>query len=305
MTHLFRLFQKVFTRTTNESDVNPRAFNGEDFVLTTKVFLALLEYNQIDFWKAVHIKPAWYVQLHPDDCRFNTVPSWEVGDITYTKAWNLLQNEKYYKKDLERYDGNPTYENIFYSKQQEYEGEKYWTVDHIAEGNEMPCEILYDLQVEYFNKMYNTTFTTDDWQNDETDGSIWDSSENDTGHYFCLMSYLINWIDRFAHECVDKNLIPKSEKTNVTFYNGIPYYDFENDLYTRNNCKNFSREEMSSIEVIGVNLEVCWEFFKMCEPCLVQFYPKEIYARVLAMFAAGNDLKFLQEAEDAFLQANL
>ena len=62
---------------------------------------------------------------------------------------------------------------------------------------------------------------------------------------------------------------------------------------------------MSSIEVIGVNLEVCWEFFKMCEPCLVQFYPKEIYARVLAMFAAGNDLKFLQEAEDAFLQANL
>lgn len=275
MTQLFKLFQKVFTRTTDESDINPRAYKGEDFVLTTKVFLALLEHNKIDFWKAVHIQPSWYVQLHADECRFGDEPVWEVGDITYTKAWSLLQNQKYYEEAVESYDGNPTYENIFYSKQLEYKGEKYWTVEYIAENNEIPYEILYNLQVEYFNKMFNTTFTIDDWTNDKTDGTIWDNREDDTGHYFCLMSYLINWIDRFAHEYIEKDLIPESEKTNVELYDGIPYYDWENDLYTRNSYKNFSHEEINCMKDIPENLQACWEFFKMCEPCLKQFYPKE------------------------------
>ena len=277
MTQLFKLFRQVFTRNTNESDINPRAYKGKDFILTTKVFLALLEYNKIDFWKAVHIQPSWYKQLHPDKCEYSDEPMWQVGDVIYTRGWSLLQNQKYYEEAVERYDGNPTYENIFYSKQKDYEGKKYWTVEHIAEGNEMRYEILCDLQVEYFNKMYSTSFTTDDWQNDKTDGTIWDSGENDTGHYFCLMSYLINWIDRFAHEYIENKLIPESEKTNVTFYDGIPYYDFENDLYIRNNCKNFSREKITCIEDIPENLQACWKFFKMCEPCLKQFYPKDIY----------------------------
>ena len=90
-----------------------------------------------------------------------------------------------------------------------------------------------------------------------------------------MMSYLINWIDRFAHEYIEKDLIPESEKTNVELYDGIPYYDWENDLYTRNSYKNFSHEEINCMKDIPENLQACWEFFKMCEPCLKQFYPKE------------------------------
>lgn len=309
---LFLLFKKVFTTDYRESAVNPRFSSGEDFLLITKVFLAILKFKNIDFWKAFAITPSWMYELHPDDV--DGEPSYEIGDINYRRANTILRNAKEYTKLVEEYDGNPIFDNIFYSYFKIDEdgefgpvGKKYWQIDHIAYGNEMPYHILAELSIFWQNKTYGTSFSIESWQNDLMD----DLGENDTSQYFCLMAYFQTWIDRFAHQFIftysanlefsessdacawrkshrgdipyhlltkncnidDESLIPEGEKSNVIFYDGVPYYDWENDLYLRNNCKTFDRKDFNSVKDIPSNLRVCWEFFKQCESCLSEFYP--------------------------------
>ena len=64
---LFNLFHKVFTIDYDEKKLNPRAFSGEQFILTTKVFLAILKAKNIDFWKESIGQSSWHYQLHPDE----------------------------------------------------------------------------------------------------------------------------------------------------------------------------------------------------------------------------------------------
>lgn len=338
---LYNLFHKVFTIDYDEKKLNPRVYSGEQFILTIKVFLAILKAKNIDFWKESIGQPSWHYQLHPDEGPSgakseNRESYYKVGDITRNMASSVARSQKDYTKEVMRYDGNPTFENIFYEKQEiDEEGKKYWNVEHIAEGNEMPIHISFDIICDYMNKVHGTSFTVDDYRN--CDGWLWDEfpdkDENDTCQYLALMCYFHEWIDRFAHKytfcysidsdvaeseeasnwqkeqqqipfhlltkhChIDETLVPTDEKTNVIIYNDVTSYDWERNLYLRNgaayndgkyyttdedgteawiDARIFHPSDFTTIDEIPPHLRVCWEFFKMCERFLREFYEEEV-----------------------------
>jgi hypothetical protein len=208
---LFKFFHNIFTTDFDEKKINPRAFSGEDFTLTISVFLVILEAKNIDFWKESILQPDWSYHLHPDDSyeKENRKPYYIPGEIGYQSASSVSRNYKYYMRTIMEYHGNPTFDNIFYEEElvNEENGEKFWSVDHIAGPRGCWLEQVIwmpDIELDYFNKLHGTSFTREDWHLCDVDEGLWadfsTKDENDTLKYLNLMAYIHTWIDRFAHK---------------------------------------------------------------------------------------------------------
>ena len=87
---LFNLFERIFTRSRKEEDINPQ-FEGKDFHLVVDVMLEIAKEKGIDFWADQSISPKWSVS--DEGKRFSRIPG------------SILRDIKDYKHLIQQYDG--------------------------------------------------------------------------------------------------------------------------------------------------------------------------------------------------------
>ena len=257
---LFNLFEKIFTRSSKEEDINP-LIDGKDFNLIVDVILEIAKGKGIDIWKDQNIVPLWSISQ---------------GEKVYNLPEIFQDDIKDYNQLIYEYDGNLTKENIF----------EYNPLTNSIRNN-FDYHLVHSSSINDYsyvcwcNKVYNTKYTFDEYFNrPEGVFSLWKTQKKITKDYFCLTLYFIEIIDKWAHMFCSENT------EVVSFKEDIPKYIWEKRLWYRvlnynprnkeDTCNGtiYFRGDFTE-KTIPKELEICWKFFQEIESILEKFYKFE------------------------------
>lgn len=271
---LFNLFENIFTRTSEEKEMNPQ-LEGKDFHLVVDVMLEIAKSKGIDIWADQSIKPKWSVS--DEGKRFNRNPGAILRDI---KDYNHL---------FQQYDGNPVKENICV-----YKPEKNLLSHSFDDYSPSISDYSY---VRWCNKVFNTDYSFEqhfDNSKKEVEEEFWNTHAA-TGEYFCLTLYFIQMIDRWAHMFCSENdevLVYRDDIAEYKWDKTLWYRVLEYNPNTRSTrrqpdtshpmviisyygeiCEGtiYFRGDFTE-ETIPEELQVCWKFFQENESILEKFY---------------------------------
>lgn len=258
---LFKLFERIFTRSCEEEDINPQ-LAGKDYHLVVDVMLEIAKEKGIDFWADQSINPKWSVS--DEGKRFNRIPG------------SILRDIKDYNHLIQQYDGNPVKENICVYKPERN------LLSHSFDMNLVCTSSIADYSyVRWCNKVFNTDYSFEqhfDNSQKEVEEEFWNTHDT-TGEYFCLTLYFIQMIDKWAHMFCSEN------DEVVVYRDDIAEYKWEKTLWYRvldympntyygdDTCEGtiYFRGDFTE-ENIPKELETCWKFFKENESILEKFY---------------------------------
>ena len=278
---LFKVFEYVFTRSKDPTDLNPR-LGGHDLSISSKCFVAIMDHLMIDFWRCNCIYPSWSIETYPDDGPSAAAgnPEWEVGDRIERSNGRCF---KEYKKAIDHYGGNPTVDKMIIPVKPYDQNNDFgmfankWSVLTMFEPSTWSY-ICQEKMVHYMNYVHDTEHTLEEIEQDEAEDEYGDDDDDDddddkfwepydTIDYFYLIEYVNTWIDRWAHEFVEDSKIPEKERTYAVVRDGITDYDFFGSLHLRDKETLFRGD--FDIDTIPESLKTCWELFLMCENSLI------------------------------------